>query len=322
MLTRRRFLGAPLAGVLTAAGCNRSGKKRVAVIPKGASHIFWLTVQAGARAAGEKHGLEIVWNAPPVETDFARQIQILDSMVAQRVDGIVIAACDRKALVAPVERAVAAGIPVTVFDSGLDSTNYMSYVATDNVEAGRMGARTLGKLIGGKGKVGVVMHVPGSVSTTDRETGFDQVVAAEFPGIRIAARQFGMSDRSKSMAAAENMMTAHPDLSAFFCSTEPSTTGTALAIKSRGAAGKVRLVGFDSNESMIEDLRAGVISAMVVQDPFKIGFEAVKTIAGKLRGEAPPKRIDLQGTVVTAADLEKPEIKALLNPDIKKYLTP
>jgi ribose transport system substrate-binding protein len=319
MLTRRSVLAAPLAAAAHWS-CNRSGKKRIAVIPKGASHIFWLTVQAGARAGGEEFGLEIVWNAPPVETDFARQIQILDSMVAQRVDGIVIAACDRKALVAPVERAVAAGIPVTVFDSGLDSTAYMSYVATDNVEAGRMGARTLGKLIGGKGKVGVVMHVPGSVSTTDRESGFDQVIAAEFPGIQIAARQFGMSDRSKAMAAAENMLTAHPDLNAFFASTEPSTTGTALAIKSRGAAGKVKLIGFDSNEAMIEDLRAGVITAMVVQDPFKIGFEAVKTIADKLRGQTPPKRLDLQGTVVTAADLEKPEIKTLLNPDIKKYL--
>jgi ribose transport system substrate-binding protein len=317
-MTRRTLLAAPFAGAHL--GCNRSGRKRVAVIPKGASHIFWLTVQAGAKAAGEEFGLEIVWNAPPVETDFARQIQILDSMVAQRVDGIVIAACDRKALVAPVERAAAAGIPVTVFDSGLDSTNYMSYVATDNVEAGRMGARTLGRILNGKGKAGMVMHVPGSVSTTDRETGFEQVIASEFPGIQIVARQFGMSDRSKAMAAAENMLTAHPDLDAFFASTEPSTTGTALAIKSRGVAGKVKLVGFDSNEAMIEDLRAGVISAMVVQDPFQIGFEAVKTIADKLRGQTPPRRLDLQGTVVTAADLDKPEIKSLLHPDIKKYL--
>lgn len=322
MTMTRRKAAASLAAALGMAGaaCNRGGKKRVAVIPKGTSHIFWLTVQAGSVAAGQEFGLEILWNGPATETDFSRQIQILDSYIAQRVDGIVIAASDRNALVAPIDRAMAAGIPVTVFDSGLDSTNYISYVATDNKEAGRMGAREMGRLLGGKGKIGVVQHLPGSVSTTDREDGFMEVIAKEFPGITIAAKQYGMSDRSKSMAAAENMLTAHPDLDGFFCSTEPSATGTALAVKSRGATGKVKIVAFDSNESMIADLRAGVIQAMVVQDPFKIGYEAVKTIHTKLSGGAPPKRMDLEGRVVTKANLDQPEIQKLLNPDLKKYL--
>jgi len=302
------------------ASCGGSKKKQIAVIPKGATHIFWLTVQAGAMAAGEEFGREILWNAPAQETDYSRQIQIVDSMIARRVDGIVIAASDRKALVGVVERATNSGIPVTVFDSGLDSTNYMSYVATDNQEAGRMGGRKLGELLGGKGKVGLVMHVPGSVSTTDRERGFDEVIAKEFPGIAVVQRQFGMSDRAKSMAAAENILTAHPDLDGFFCSTEPSCSGTALALKGRGVQGKIKLVAFDSNEAMIEDLKAGVIDAMVVQDPFKMGYEGVKTIHQKLSGQEPPKRMDLQAVVVTRADLEKQETQKLLAPDIKKYL--
>lgn len=322
MTMTRRQAAASLAAALGMAGaaCNRGGKKRVAVIPKGTSHIFWLTVQAGSVAAGQEFGLEILWNGPATETDFSRQIQILDSYIAQRVDGIVIAASDRNALVAPIDRAMAAGIPVTVFDSGLDSTNYISYVATDNKEAGRMGAREMGRLLGGKGKIGVVQHLPGSVSTTDREDGFMEVIAKEFPGITIAAKQYGMSDRSKSMAAAENMLTAHPDLDGFFCSTEPSATGTALAVKSRGATGKVKIVAFDSNESMIADLRAGVIQAMVVQDPFKIGFEAVRTIHDKLGGKTPPKRMDLEGRVITLENVDQPDVQKLLNPDLKKYL--
>jgi ribose transport system substrate-binding protein len=255
-----------------------------------------------------------------METDFARQIQIVDSMIARRVDGIVMAACDRKALVASVERATASGIPVTVFDSGLDSTNYMSYVATDNVEAGRLAARTLGRLLGGKGKAAVVMHVPGSVSTTDREKGFEEVMASEFPTIHIVQRLFGMSDRSKSMAAAENILTAHPDLDGFFSSTEPSSTGTALALKARNLSGKVKLVAFDASDSMIEDMRGGTIDAMIVQDPFKMGFEAVKTVHEKLSGRTPAKRLDLRAIAVTKADLDKPDIKQLLSPDLKKYL--
>lgn len=300
--------------------CGEARKKQVAVIPKGTSHIFWLTVQAGAVAAGQEFNLEILWNGPALETEYSRQIQIVDSMIARRVDGIVLAASDRKALVGVVDRAMSNGIPVTIFDSGLDSNNYMSYVATDNVEAGRMAARTLGKLLGGKGKAGVVMHVPGSVSTTDRENGFDEVIQKEFPEIQIAQRQFGMSDRAKSMSAAENILTAHPDLDAFFASTEPSTTGTALALKSRGLNGKVKLVGFDSNEAMIEDLKGGTIHAMVVQDPFKIGYEAVKTIADKLAGKSPAKRTDLAAVVVSLANLNTPQIQKLLTPDLNKHL--
>lgn len=121
------------------AGCAGNRKKRVAVIPKGTSHLFWVSVQAGALAAGKQFDLEILWNGPATETDYSRQIQIVDSMVAQRVDGIALAASERKALVAAVDRAMAAGIPVTVFDSGLDSENHLSFIATDNYEAGKMG---------------------------------------------------------------------------------------------------------------------------------------------------------------------------------------
>jgi ribose transport system substrate-binding protein len=221
-----------------------------------------------------------------------------------------------------VERATAAGIPVTVFDSGLDSENYMSYVATNNYEAGQFGARALGELLGGKGKAAVVLHLPGSQSTMDRERGFDDVMAKEFPNIRIVARQFGMSDRAKAMAAAENMVTAHPDLDGMFASTEPSSTGAVLALKGRNLAGKVKFVAFDSNEAMIEDLRAGAYHAMVVQDPFKMGYEAVKTISDKLRGQTPPKRMDLHARVIRREDLDKPDVKALLAPDLNKHRNP
>jgi ribose transport system substrate-binding protein len=302
------------------AGCGGERNKIVAVIPKGTSHVFWQTVHAGANAAGREFDLTILWNGPPLETEYSRQIQIVDSMVARRVDGIVMAACDRKALVAPVERAVAAGIPVTVFDSGLDTDRYMSYVATNNYQAGELAARAMGELIGGKGKVAVVLHAPGSQSTMDRERGFEDAIAREFPGIRIVARQYGMADRSKAMAAAENMITANPDLDGMFASTEPSSTGAILALKGRGVAGRIKFVAFDFTDTMVDDLRAGNFHAMVVQDPFRMGYEAVKTVADKLRGGEPPKRMDLLPRVVKKEDLDKPDVKVLLFPDLKKYL--
>ncbi len=307
---KHRFL--TVAALFLAVGCGGPHRKVVGVVPKSTSHIFWVAVERGAKAAARDFNLELIWNGPPSETDYARQIQIVDSLIARHVDGLVLAATERQALVGPVDRAMAAGIPVAIFDSGLDSTNYTSFVATNNYAAGRLAAAALGKLLGGRGSVGIVMHVPGSVSTMDRERGFEDALAGDYPNVKIVARQYGMSTRARSRDATENILTAHPDLDGLFASTEPSSSGASLALASRGLAGKVKFVAFDTSDSMVEDLKRGTIHAMVVQDPFKIGYEAVRTIADKLNGKTPPKRIDLDGVLVTRPDLEKPEVRALL----------
>lgn len=309
-----------VAALLLAPGCNRDKKRVIAVIPKGTSHMFWVSVQAGALKAGQDFGVEVLWNGPAQETEYERQIQIVDSMTARHVDGIALAVTEKQALVGPLERAVAAGIPVTVFDSGVDSDKYMTFIATDNYEAGQIAARTLADLIGGKGDVGLLANAPGSVSTMDRERGFEDVIKKEFPNIRIVQRQFSMSDRAKARAGAENILTAHPQLAGFFASAEPGSVGTALALKAMGRSGKTKFVAFDSSDSMIEDLRGGTIDAMVVQDPFGMGFEAVKSVVDKLNGKTPPKRVDLHARVIKKADLDKPEIKELLHPDVSKYV--
>ncbi|MGE5646699.1 MAG: substrate-binding domain-containing protein [Acidobacteriota bacterium] len=316
----RAWVAAAALCAVALGGCNRSRKKVIAVVPKATSHTFWVSVEAGARAAGRDLDVDVLWNGPAQETEYDRQIQIVDSMVARHVDGLALAATERKALVGPVGRAMAAGIPVTIFDSGLDSENYMTFLATNNYEAGQMAARELARLLGGRGKVGIVLHAPGSLSTMDRERGFEDAMTKEFPQVRIVARQYGMSSRAKSRDAAENILTATPDLDGLFASTEPSAAGAALAIKSRGLAGKVKFIAFDASESMVADLRAGLIHAMVVQDPFRIGYESVKTLVDKLHGKQPPKHIDLSARVVRAVDLDKPEIHALLFPDLKKGL--
>ena len=304
---------------LVLSGCaGGPRKKQIAVIPKATSHVFWIAVQSGAMAAGKELDVEVIWNGPAAETDYSRQIQIVDSMVARRVDGIAIAAAERKALVQAVERAVDAGIPVTVFDSGLDSEKYMTFVATNNVEGGKIAARELARLIGGEGKVALLMHAPGSQSTMDREKGFDETVASEFPKIKIVARQFSQSDRAKGRAAAENFLAANPDLKGMFASAEPGSVGASLAIKARELQNKVMLVGFDSSEGLIEDLKEGSVDALVVQDPFKIGYESVRTIVDKLNGKEPPKRMDLSALVVHKEDLDKADVRKLLLMDQKK----
>ena len=303
---------------LALAGCQKTTKRVIAVVPKATSHLFWLSVQAGALAAGEEYGVQIEWNGAASETEYPRQIQIVDSFISRRVDGIALAPTERKALVGAVDRAAKAGIPLTIFDSGLDSENFMSFLATNNYEGGQMAGRALARLLNGNGKVGMVMHAPGSGSTMDRERGFEDVIKAEFPGITIVATQFGLSDRSKAMAATENILTAHPALDGLFASSEPSSMGASLALKSRSLGGKVHLIAFDSSDGMVDDLKAGVIAAMVVQDPYRMGHDAVKTLVDKLNGQTPPKRIDLSARVITKADLDKMEVQRLLTPNVKK----
>ena len=303
-----------IAAALLGLSCNRQKQRRIAVIPKGTAHVFWQSVHAGATAAGRDFHEEILWDGPPNETDYSRQLEIFDSMLNRHVDGVVVAAADRTTLNASLDRAARENIPVVVFDSGVDSSNYVTFVATNNYAAGQMAARKLAQLLNGKGNIAIIAHAPGSASTMDRESGFKDVMAKEFPALRIAAEQYSMSDRAKGMAVTENILTAHPELDGLFASSEPSSVGAAQALKSRRLAGKIKFVAFDSSEGLVEDLSAGVIDALVAQDPFKIGYEGVRAVTEKLDGKSPAKKIDLSATVITKTDLDKPDIRKLLHP--------
>jgi ribose transport system substrate-binding protein len=281
-------------------------------VPKATSHLFFVTIEAGVRQAAREFNVDILWNGPNEETDHGRQIQIVDAMINRKVDALAISATDERALAAPVERAIRAGIPVTVFDSGVNVEGYTTFVATDNYGAGCTAARRLAALIGNRGSVGVVAHKPGGTSTVLRETGFDDTMRKEFPDIRIAARQFGMSDRARSRAAAENILTANPGLAGLFASSEPSSLGTIQAVRSRGLSGKIRLITFDFSDTHVEALREGTIDVMLVQDPHRIGYEAVRSLAEKLAGRNPPKKLHLPARAIVRDDLDKPDVKALL----------
>ena len=308
---------------LLLAGCQpskdqRPAKRVVGVVPKGANHIFWQTVHAGAIQAAREFNLEVEWNAPTLEVDSSRQIEIVESMVNRRLAGIVLAPVDRKALVGVVERAAQAEIPVAIFDSAIDSSKRISYVATDNEEGGRIAAR-LAEAIGKRGKVGVISFMPGSASTEQRAHGFQDEIRQKFPEINIVGLQYGMADRAKAMAVTENILTAHPDLAGLFADNESSSSGAVQALKTRQARG-VKLVAFDHAENLVEDLRAGVIDALVVQNPFKMGYESTRAIGLKLQGKTPPATIDSGIALVRKADLERPEIQEILTPNLRKYL--
>jgi len=285
----------------------------IGVVPKGANHIFWLTVKAGAEKAAAEGGYSVEWNAPALEIDAKRQQDIVESMLNRKLAGIALAPVDKKALVSVVERATAAGIPTVIYDSDVDTEQRLSYIATDNKEGGRMAARRLGELLGGKGKVGVIGFMPGSASTMEREDGFTEEIKAKFPNIQLVGVQFGMADRAKAMAVTENMMTAHPDLAGLFADNESSSSGAVQALKSRGNR-KVKLVAFDASDALVTDLKDGWIDSLILQDPYRMGYESVKAITQKLSGGTLAARQDLAATLATRDDLAAGRVAKQLLP--------
>ncbi|MBM3783921.1 MAG: substrate-binding domain-containing protein [Acidobacteria bacterium] len=319
-MTRSSFLrGGLTAAAFSLAGCAPSGKRRIAVVPKGRAHLFWQSVHAGAVKASREKNVEIVWNGPATETDFNGQIQIVESMINQHVDAIVLAPIDKKVMIGVVDKAFNAKIPVVIFDSGIDTPTYAAMVATDNYAAGQLAADRMGEILGGKGKVIMVAVQPGAASTMARESGFEEQVKQRFPQIEIIDKRYGMADVAKSLQVAENMLTAHPDAAGLFASNESSAVGAAQALKGRKDS-KVKMVGFDWSQTLLADVRAGAIDSLVIQNPFQMGYDSLIAAVAKLDGGEVKKDQPLAPKLVTKSNVDTPEIKAQVEPDLKQYL--
>jgi len=321
---RKGLIGVVLLTAVLAAGCGRqagSSKLKVAVIPKGTSHVFWQSVHAGAVKAAKEFDVEILWDGPATEGERSEQITIVEDMITRQVDGVVLAPLDDKALVPVIERAKREGVPLTIFDSAAQTDAYVSFVATDNYKGGVEGARAMGKLLkDGKGKIAMVKYSPGSASTTKRENGFADTIKKEFPGIQIVEAQYSGTTVTDSLRVAGDILTKNPNLDGVFACNESTAVGTVQAIKGRGLAGKIKMVGFDCSPQLQTALTEKVLDALVVQNPFKMGYEGVKTIVDLKNGKTPPKRIDTGVTLVTRENLDTPEIQELVNIDLKKWL--
>ncbi len=218
-----------------------SGKKtkkyRVFVIPKGTSHEFWLTIHAGAlKAAHDLGNVEIVWQGPEKEDDRLQQIQLVQTAVASGVDGIVLAPLDSKALVKPVEEAIAKKIPVVIIDSGLDSKKIVSHIATDNFHGGVLAAQRLGTVLNGEGNVILLRYAVGSESTEQREKGFTETLAKEFPKIKlISDGEYAGPTNDTAQQKSQSLITQfRGQVNGVFCPNESSTLGMLRALEGAG----------------------------------------------------------------------------------------
>ncbi|MCK7478627.1 MAG: substrate-binding domain-containing protein [Candidatus Moduliflexus flocculans] len=274
-------------------------------------------MHAGAARAAREAGVEIIWKGPQKEDDRAQQITVVEDFISRGVDGIVLAPLDDRALVRPVADAVREGIPVVVIDSGLQGSDYASYVATDNYKGGVLAARRLGGLLDGKGRIFLIRYQEGSASTEQREAGFLDTVTKEFPGLILLVQdQYAGATTETAYQLAENLISRFPDVEGVFAPNESSTFGTLRALQESRLAGKVVFVGFDSSPKLVQGLRDGDIQGLVIQNPVRMGYLGVKTIVAHLRGEPVEKVVDTGVVLATRDNMDTPEIRALLSPDL------
>lgn len=293
----------------------------VAVIPKGTTHQFWKSIHAGANKAASETGVNVIWQGPQREDDRQMQIQVVQNFVSRGVNAIVLAPLDARALVPHVEAAVSRDIPVIIIDSDLASDVQASFIATDNRQGGQLCARRLADVLDRKGKVIMLRLMEGSASTTHREEGFLEEVRAYAPEIEILVdNQYGGATVEKALQVSQNLLNRFDEVDGIFTANESTTQGMLRALQTAGRAGKVKLVGFDSNETLLEGMRVGEIHGLAVQDPFDMGYRGVRTAVAVMRGEPFEEHFDTRIMMITPENIESDEAQSLLKPDLATWL--
>jgi len=287
---------------------------RIAMIPKGTTHVFWKTVERGARAAAEEAGVELVWKGPLQENDRAEEIRLVQQLASSGIAGLALAPLDHAALVPAVRDARALGLPVVIFDSDLDGEpgrDFESFVATDNRAAGRLAGERMTRVLPEGGRLVLLRYQVGSASTAAREEGFLEVVRAAGFEVLVDNRYAGAT-AGEAKTEALNLLDRLREADGIFCSNESATYGMLLALRQADLVGRAKLVGFDASPPLVEALDAGEVDALVVQDPRRMGELSVKTLLACIEGRPVERRIDTGAVLVTPENRREPAVAALL----------
>ncbi|MDD3197159.1 MAG: ABC transporter substrate-binding protein [Eubacteriales bacterium] len=283
----------------------------IPVVSKGFQHKFWQAVKQGAEKAADEFNVTITFDGPPSEKDVDVQVQMLDTAMNNNPAALCLAALDTQAVLPALEKAQELGIPVIGFDSGVDSDIIVGTAATDNKAAAAEAGHQLAKLIGEEGKVFVLVHDQTSLTGIHRRDGFLEAMK-DYPKIEVLETQYGDGDHAKSTDLAKAVLSANPDIKGIFGANEGSIAGCINAVTEMDLVGKVQLVGFDSGKILLDAIKDGTVAGAVSQDPYAIGYEAVKAAVMAINGEEVPEMIDTGFRWYTADDLDDPELQVIL----------
>ena len=293
----------------TEEGGDPDAEISVAIVSKGFQHQFWQAVQQGADEAAAELGVSITFEGPDDESQVDQQIQMLQTALDRGPDAIAFAALDSQAAEPLLQRADDSGIPIIAFDSGVDSDIPLTTVATDNYAAGGAAAEHMSELIGGEGKVALVVHDQTSVSGTERRDGFVDWMEENASGVEIVDIQYGGGDHLESTDITRSIISAHSDLAGIFGSNEGSAIGVVNAINELNMAGEITVVGFDSGQAQIDAIRNGVMAGAITQNPVNMGYETVQAAIRALEGETLEEETDTGYLWYDADNIDDEEIQ-------------
>jgi len=316
---KKLLVGALVASVMSLSGTSfAADQPTIPIIVKDTTSFYWQIVLAGARQAGKDLGVNVPELGAQSESDITGQISILENAVAGKPAAVVISPTEFKALGKPVDEA-AKKVPIIGIDSSADSKAFSSFLTTDNVQGGRIAADGLGEAIKAKygkaeGDVALITSLPGVGSLDARAKGFKEELAAKYPGLKLVADKVADGQATTGLNIMTDLITANPDLRGVFASNLIMAQGAGQAVAENKKADAIKLIGFDSDDKLVGFLKDGTIYALVVQDPYRMGYDGVKTALAVSKGEKVAAFVDTGANLVTKANMDNDKEHKLLYP--------
>ena len=296
-----------------APAATTAAKPYISIVSKGFQHQFWQAVKKGAEDEAATEGATVNFIGPNTEADVQPQLDMLNTELAKKPAALCFAALDSKAAGPILQKFQDQKIPVIAFDSGVDSTIPLTTVATDNVAAAALAADKMAAAIGGKGKVGVIIHDQTSRTGIDRGTGFLNEMKAKYPDITIIGPQYGAGDVAKSADLAKSMIAANPDIKGFFGGNEGSIEGVINAVTELHLNSQVTLIGYDSGQPQLDAINGGTELGAITQNPIGIGAQCVVNAMLAIKGQTTfAKNVDTGFMWYDKTNITDPKIQAVL----------
>lgn len=316
-----------LAGVLATSligSAQAQDDIEMVLVPGLTTDAFYITMNKGAQAAADALGIKVDFQGAE---DFnpTLQIPVLDAVIARQPDAILIAPTDTTQLIEPLRRASEQGSAVLTVDTFIDDGMYqngagdgdfpISYIASDNVAGGRMAAAAMGDAMGGEGSVYVSNVRPGISTTDQREEGFKAEMAERFPDITVLDTQYNENDASTAASQFQAVLARDPNLGGVFGANLFSALGAANGVESADKLGEITVIAFDAPQSIVDQLKSGLVDMAIAQHPAEIGYYGVMSAYAHLTGQSIPPIIGTGFTVITADNVDDPDIAKFIYSD-------
>jgi ribose transport system substrate-binding protein len=310
-----------VAGIAFGVPAIAQTKPTISVIAKDTTSPYWQAVLAGARKAGQDLGVNVIELGAQSESDVSGQISILAKAVASNPAAIVIAPAKFAALGKPIDEA-AKKVKIIGIESAADTKAMTSLVATDNVNAGRVAADALAVAItkssaDTEGDVVMISSMPGVPSLDQRVKGFKEVVTAKYKALDITAEKVADGKPATVLGIMNDLIANTGDLRGVFVSDPITAQAVSQAVVEKKTNDKINIVGVGSDEKLVKFLRDDVIAGLVVEDPFRMGYDGVKTALAASKGEQVSANIDTGATLVTKANMSSARSQELLKPKVR-----